>query len=178
MISGQKITPAAFRERLAVPGVWKTDLDDPSQADVLVVAALEPEPAEENVTRFLELLKGRGISVVLFDAAELCMETQNHPGATEALRQFLRLKPPQAMVIFGEKAVRGVARNISAELPAPPLPGAGLAEKDFNGCRVIPLMSLAPPAWNRWKRWAWMYLDGVVADIAGKLVDRDMGRAA
>jgi hypothetical protein len=98
----------------------------------------------------------------------------------EIFRYLLKTIRPM-LIVHGESSRRALEKALGAKLPSIPSNPANVTNAHINhgGHDVIvyPISSLAPPAFNAWKKWSAEYLHRLAVDIADKLATKPLEAA-
>jgi hypothetical protein len=91
----------------------------------------------------------------------------------EIFRYLLKTIRPSMLIVHGESSRRALEKALGGTLPSIGSDPADVtkAHIDYSGNDVIvyPISSLAPPAFNAWKKWSAEYLHRLAVDIADEL---------
>jgi hypothetical protein len=87
----------------------------------------------------------------------------------EIFRTLLRFIRPSVLIVHGADAARELAKVLGTVLPEPPSVASQIKSKETDQGTVFVLPSLAPPAYNKWSRWAPTYLDRFALAVARTL---------
>ena len=144
-----------------------------------------PSPTRRNIDRLMASFAEAGVADVL-QTNIICFSTpmsgdlkrpENWEGRANGTRIFetiLAIIRPSILIAHGAGTVRDLSRLLGCNLPSVPadrhsglsyrridalLSGAAYAPHVF----VIP--SLAPPAWNKWRAWAWPHMTETCARV-------------
>lgn len=143
----------------------------------------EPSPTRLNIEGLTRRLEELGVPEIL-ETNIICYSTPlssdlslpAHAGGRERgqeiFRALLHFIQPAALIVHGIGASRKLAKLLGTELPSPPETPTEIQRKKTSQGTVFVVPSLAPPAYNKWLRWAPSYLDrvahAVVQEVRGQ----------
>jgi hypothetical protein len=91
-------------------------------------------------------------------------------GAGKAIFRYLLDEiRPRVILAHGAGTAEDLAKLFGTVLPAPRSEAGTPASAEVGTTTVVVLPSLAPPAWNRWQRWADAHLEEAAALTAAAL---------
>jgi hypothetical protein len=146
-------------------------------------------PTRGNIERLTAVLRAHGVTGVL-ETNVICYSTPMsadlanaaHRGGketgTQIFSSLLRTIKPRVVITHGEGARSDLERILGTSLPAAPQsPEEELSEKEVTpfswgtdtAVLVVVIPALAPPAWNRWSRWASGHFEAVARRTANFL---------
>lgn len=139
-----------------------------------------PSPTRRNTDALVSLLAEQGVTRVL-ETNVICYSTpmsadlrqaihrQGADRGTEIFKVLLEIIKPRVLISHGSDTAKHLGKLLGRALPEPPsTPGQPVfAEIDATTIFVIP--SLAPPAFNKWSKWAHEHLASV-ADRAAQIL--------
>lgn len=139
-----------------------------------------PSPTRKNIDTLVAGLEHCGALDIL-ETNVICYSTPMsddlkqaiHAGGAaqgEEIFRFLvgRIKP-KVVLVHGAGASKQLAKVMAVKLPPEPTSPEEIVFTEADGCLVARMPSLAPPAYNRWCRWAPEYLSNICKAVAGKL---------
>jgi hypothetical protein len=131
-----------------------------------------PSPTRLNTDDLVMRLAKEGVRDVL-ETNVICYSTPMsahlrqtiHAGGAAKGRELFRFLietiEPRVLISHGSGTAKELGSALNYEMPEPPLQPAEPVEVHVAGLVVILIPSLAPPAYNRWCRWAPDHLDEV-----------------
>ena len=132
----------------------------------------------QNTDHFVSLLAGTGVTNVLetnvicyssLMSADLRLET--HEGGAERGDEIFRFLldsiKPKAIIVHGTGAAKALFKVLEIRLNSKPEPASvnDLVTMQVDELLIVVIRSLAPPAYNKWSRWA----DGHLRLVAEKI---------
>lgn len=136
-----------------------------------------PSPTRRNTDHFVGKLRRQGITDIL-ETNVVCYSTRMsahlrqpaHRGGAargrEIFRALLSIIKPRVLIAHGGGTASDLSGILGLTLPRPPSGPTKPVEVAVSGVTVFVIPSLAPPAWNRWMRWAPDHLDQVCRRVA------------
>lgn len=141
-------------------------------------------PTRQNIDLLTDGLRAAGIHDIL-ETNVICYSTpmsadlsrRLHAGGRqrgdEIFRYLLATIRPSVLIVHGESSRDALEKALGAELPAIARDAANVTRThlDHRGHHVIvyPIPSLAPPAFNSWKKWSAEYVRKLAVNVAGEL---------
>lgn len=97
----------------------------------------------------------------------------SHQGGRQRGRHIFRtllhvIRPP-TLIAHGKGTIRDLESVLGVHLPKLPTDGAKVIRTQADGMSVYVPPSLAPPAFNKWSKWAENYMDKVASAVAADL---------
>jgi len=136
-----------------------------------------PSRTRRNTDRFVQMLLNEGVTQVL-ETNVICysspmsadLRLDKHAGGArrgeEIFRYLLAAISPKVMVVHGSGAAKSLCRVLEiSSIPEPKDPSE-IHSLLVNGLLVVAIPSLAPPAYNRWHKWADNYLRVISKRVA------------
>ena len=142
--------------------------------------AMKPSQTRRNTDRLVASLAAQGVRDVL-ETNVVCYSTPmsahlgraEHRGGAEVgkriFRTLIRLIGPKVIVAHGERTADDLAADLGRPLPEPPRASGPPVEVDVGGVAIFLIPSLAPPAFNRWMKWAPGHFEAVAGRVAARL---------
>ena len=139
-----------------------------------------PSPTQRNIDGFTDRLNQRNIHNIL-ETDVVCYSTPMSPdlrkpehagGARkgeEIFRYLLAEIAPIVLVVHGARSVKSISRILKMDRLGVPRSADEICDVQTEQHLVVPIPSLAPPAFNRWSSWSDVYLDGVANRVREKL---------
>ena len=140
----------------------------------------KPSPTRRNIDGLAARLNQRDVyNIIETDVA--CYSTplgrdlrnpEHASGARkgeEIFRYLLAEIEPTVLIVHGTRAVKRIARIIGVGGLEVPRYTGEIGDVQTEKHLMIPIPSLAPPAFNRWSSWSGGYLDGVADRVRDKL---------
>ena len=143
----------------------------------------KPSPTRRNIDDLAARLSQRNIHNIL-ETDVVCYSTRiaadlrkraNAGGARrgeEIFRYLLTEIAPTVLIVHGEGSVKDISRILQMDRLKVPRSTDEIFDVQTEQHLVIPVPSLAPPAFNRWSSWSGRYLDKVADRVREKLVTR------
>ena len=140
----------------------------------------KPSPTRRNIDGLSDRLDRRGIHNVI-ETDVICfstplakdLENQANAGGArkgeEIFRYLLGEIAPTVIVIHGVRAVKRISCILKVGGLAVPRSAAEICDVQTEKYLILPIPSLAPPAFNRWSSWSEGYLDEVADRVRDKL---------
>jgi hypothetical protein len=135
---------------------------------------VDPSPTRRNIDVLQRLLTEAGVDRVL-ETNVICnsspmsadLGSLEHTGERAAgkavLRMLLDSVRPRLLITHGAATARDLADIVGSPLPLPATDGSAPTSIEVGDMTIVLPPSLAPPAWNRWQRWAGEHLVAVAA---------------
>ncbi len=141
-------------------------------------------PTRQNIDLLANELRDAGVYDIL-ETNVICYSTpmssdlsrRLHAGGQqrgdEIFRYLLKTIRPSMLIVHGGSSRSALEKALGAKLPSVPSNPANLTKANINhgelNVIVYPIPSLAPPAFNAWKKWSAEYLHRLAVDIADEL---------
>jgi hypothetical protein len=141
-------------------------------------------PTRQNIDFLANELRDAGVYDIL-ETNVICYSTpmsadlsrRLHAGGLqrghEIFRYLLKTIRPSMLIVHGESSRRALEKALGAKLASIPSNPANVTNAHINygghDLIVYAISSLAPPAFNAWKKWSPEYLHRLAVDIADQL---------
>ena len=143
------------------------------------VSGGKPSPTRRNINGFAEKLRQRNVhnfietNVVCYSTPEAAhLRRRDHDGGRaggeEIFRYLLATIAPAVLVVHGEGSAKALSRFLAVR-PRVPRTRNEICDVQTERHLIIPVPSLAPPAFNKWSSWSDEYLDKVADRVREKL---------
>ena len=141
----------------------------------------KPSPTRKNTDRLAACLNQRGIHNIL-ETDVVCYSTpmsanlrdQVHAGGTrrgeEIFRFLLTEIAPAVLIVHGVGTVKRISDILKTSRLSVPGSADEILDVQTGQHLIIPIPSLAPPEFNKWKRWSDGYLDKVADRVHAKII--------
>lgn len=135
---------------------------------------VEPSATRRNIDLLRGLLNEAGVDRVL-ETNVICysspmsadLASSKHAGGRAAGQAVFRLLldsvRPRVLIAHGAATAIDLGTIFEFPLPLPAKEAGAPTSIDIGDMKIVLLPSLAPPAWNRWQRWACEHLEAVAA---------------
>lgn len=143
----------------------------------------QPSPTRGNIDRLVQRLNADGVTDVL-ETNVICYSTPMssdlaqaaHAGGrargTELFRGLLDLLQPRVLIAHGSGTLDILSRLLGTGGFDIPENAEKASFREVGRIRVYPIPSFAPPAWNKWSRWAGAYFDRLAKSVAEIVGDK------
>ena len=140
----------------------------------------KPSPTRQNIDRLVARLNRQGIRSIL-ETNVVCYSTPmsaglSNPGHSggarrgeEIFRYLLATIAPRVLIVHGSGTVKRISAILGIDRLKLPVSADEIRDVHIREILVIPIPSLAPPAFNKWKAWSDEYLDGVAIRVRNKV---------
>jgi hypothetical protein len=139
-----------------------------------------PSCTRRNLDNLRVLLREVGVTSVLetnviaySSSMSADLAKPEHHGGREAGRALFRLLlervRPRVVIAHGAGTIADLGEMMGARLPPPCKQQGSPTSLEVDGTTLILLPSLAPPAWQRWQRWATPHLEEAARITAAAL---------
>jgi hypothetical protein len=140
-----------------------------------------PSPTRRNTDALVSLLAQRGVTRIL-ETNVVCYSTpmsadlrqarhlQGVDRGTEIFKVLIEIVKPRVLISHGSDTAKQLGKLLGRALPEPPsAPGSKPVFAEIDATTIFVIPSLAPPAFNKWSKWAHGHLEGV-ADRAAQIM--------
>ena len=140
----------------------------------------KPSPTRRNIDGLSTRLNRRDVHNVI-ETDVVCFSTPlgkdlrspvNVGGARkgeEIFRYLLAEIAPAVIIVHGVRTLKRISHILKVDGLAVPCSAADICDVQTENHLIIPIPSLAPPAFNRWSSWSDEYLDRVADRVRDKL---------
>lgn len=150
---------------------------------------VEPSPTRHNIDVLRQHLRAAGVTRVLetnvigyASAMSADLSLPEHAGGRDAgsalFQLLIREARPVMLIAHGAGTIGDLSKALGTKLLSPPDEAGEPVTMHAGGMQIIAIPSLAPPAWNRWTRWAGSHMARVASLTADALAAHDRASSA